>query len=137
MGLPPNKKARAFLMELKSAFERLTEDTVQLVPAAQDLEACEGNCWFVLPPVSSNELSDNPFIEKYIRPLKKNYFNLTLMEFDRDVEVPTHCEEQQHLSWLCLRNLSVSQSKRKFKTEEKHFFLKQYKLRDYFLFIEK
>jgi hypothetical protein len=104
---------------------------------SEELQACEKPCLLMLPTANANELSTNEFIEKKIRPLTRDYFNITWVPFYNIELVPDICEQQKRLSMDCLIPLSVRDVKKKIKDPNQlYFFLRKYNDRDYFLFVQ-
>ncbi len=140
--LPETADSQKFLEMLKSEYEMLYKKSVQILPNAieakpEDIQACIAPCWLLLPNTMANELSNNEWIQKLIRPLNRNYFSITWIPFSTGGEVTDACVQQKRLTLDCLKMLSVHEAKRKMKeTEKRYFFMRKYLDRDYFLFVE-
>lgn len=131
-------KYRDLLRHLQKSFEKNYQEKVTTDNEVQTLKDCPKNCWIFVPEYLANELGENSFINRQIKPLGRTYLGITIIEFDRDEVVPSDCESEQRLSFDCMRGLSIHDAKRKMKsTEKKYFFLRQYNAKDVFLFIEK
>lgn len=57
-------------------------------------------------------------------------------EFSRDEAVPTSCETEKILSRECLKVVAIREVKKKFKTDQRYFFMRRYNDHEFYLFIE-
>lgn len=134
---PSDPQANTIIEDLVSEFERSFKVTPNVIRDLSKFETCEKPCWIVTDQKSANQLSPNLLIEQKIRPTQKDYFTLTILNFSRDVEVPDHCDAERRVSDDCLIPLAVRSVKRKFKEDQKYFFVTGYFEQDYFLMIER
>jgi len=59
-----------------------------------------------------------------------------LTEFKRDEVVPPNCEIEKVLSRDCLKVIAIREVKKKFKTNQRYFFMRRYNEHEFYLFIE-
>lgn len=57
-------------------------------------------------------------------------------EFKRDEVVPPNCETEKVLSRDCLKVVAIREVKKKFKTDQRYFFMRRYNEHEFYLFIE-
>ena len=130
------------LKHLKDYYQNEFKQIPRFMPAGEnanlaDVEACSKPCWIFFTTQPAHELAANPWIQKNLMPLKKSYFTITWMSFNRDFELPEYCNDEKRLDQECLKAVSINQLKKDLKSNsDRYFFLRKYMDRDYFLFIE-
>jgi len=140
--LPETEESQKVLAFFIEEYEQAFKAPMHILRNAEtaspeELQACEKPCLLMLSATSAHELSTNEFIEKKIRPLKQEYFNITWVPFYNNETVPEVCEKQKRLTMDCLIPLSIRDIKKKIKDPNQlYFFLRKYNDRDYFLFVQ-
>lgn len=80
--------------------------------------------------------SDNAVVLKNIHANEIKPNVIYVNEFKRDEVVPEVCETEKMLSRECLKVVAVREVKKKFKTEQRYFFMRRYNDHEFYLFIE-
>lgn len=80
--------------------------------------------------------SENESVLKVIRQNEIEANTIYVNEFNRDEVVPEICETEKMLSRECLKVVAVREVKKKFKTEQRYFFMRRYNDHEFYLFIE-
>lgn len=80
--------------------------------------------------------SENESVLKSIRQNEVAPNIIYVNEFKRDEAVPAICESEKMLSRECLKVVAVREVKKKFKTEQRYFFMRRYNDHEFYLFIE-
>jgi hypothetical protein len=80
--------------------------------------------------------SENELVLKNIRQNKIKLNVIYVNEFNRNEVVPANCETEKMLSRECLKVVAIREVKKKFKTEQRYFFMRRYKDHEFYLFIE-
>lgn len=135
------------ILGMKEIFEKEIGKSVQLLFVGPDLTAefvknCERPCWVIVGPQEAHELVENPFLEKYIRPVieprGESYLSITWIDFDKVEAVSTECDAQKFLHLDCLKTVSLREVQKKIKQpDQRYFFMRKYLDHDYFLFVQK
>ena len=99
------------------------------------VNACETKCWVLTSQGESTHLQKSELIEK-LESAGEKFFTISILRFDRDLEVPKYCESEKRMSIDCVTPLAVREARRKFKEPSPYFFMRSYNERDYFLFLE-
>jgi len=143
LGLPDqNVLPKDFLLALKADFERLFGKNLNVIEdngqtdLSQHLRECLKPCLLTTDFRKSHGLSTTNQQVSIIDHLGQNHVRLTILPFTRDSEVPPGCDDLKEITFECLTPLSVREVKRRFRKPERYFFMRKYKLTDYFLFIE-
>ena len=79
---------------------------------------------------------DNEILLNTIRKAETAPNIIYVSEFKRDELVPTNCESEKMLSRECLRAVAVREVKKKFKTDQRYFFMRRYNDHEFYLYIE-
>jgi hypothetical protein len=129
-------QTQALIENLKTEFARDFKVAPKIVDADSDfLSTCEAHCWVMTSPGESTHLQKSELIEK-LESTGDRYFTISVLRFDRDADLPKHCESEKRISIDCITPLAVRESRRKFKEEAPYFFVRNYNEQDYFLFLE-
>ena len=80
--------------------------------------------------------SENESVLKVIRQNEIEANTIYVNEFKRDEVVQEICETEKMLSRECLKVVAVREVKKKFKTEQRYFFMRRYNDHEFYLFIE-
>ena len=127
-----------FLDEYQKTFHnpaRILKNAESL--SSQEISQCEKPCWLLISKNLANELTPNKFIEEKIAPLKKEFINITFLNFSRDEKVSEKCDQEQRLTLDCVVPVSVREVTKRLKDpSQRYFFLRKYNDRDFFLFIQ-
>lgn len=140
--LPETEESQKVLSFFAEEYEATFKLPIHILRNAEsateeELKNCQKPCLLFMPQEKAHELDQNEFIEKRIKPLKKDYFNITWVPFLNNETVPGVCENKKRLTLECLIPLSIRDVKKKIKDPQKlYFFLRKYNDRDYFLFIQ-
>jgi len=134
-----DQEAQALLSAIKKYRDLITPGG--LLPFSDQLgeeqvAGCPQPCWILMPPGRAHELSSNSFIQDFLLSKNRRHLSISVLHFDRNVEVSAECDHEKRLSEKCLVPTSVAEVKRKLKSEERHFFMRKYQDRDFFIFIE-
>lgn len=129
-------QTQTLLEKLESEFKKDFKQSPQIVSAnSAFLAQCQAPCWIMTVPGESTHLQPSDLLGK-LEKLGTNYFTVSILRFDRDIEVPEHCEKEKRISIDCVTPLAVREARRKFKEDSPYFFVRNYNEQDYFLFLE-
>ena len=129
-------QVQKFLESLQGQYKNAFKDAPQLVNLeSQTLEQCKSRCWVISVPGESSHLQASDLLTK-IELTGEKYFTISILRFDRSIEVPKHCETEKRITIDCVTPLAVREARRKFKTESAYFFARSYNDKDYFFFME-
>lgn len=133
---------KTILHDLQKRYEQQFKTSVHILEISPDfnqnsLADCAKPCWILLPIHQAHELVRNNWIEDKRNFLNNNYVTITWVQFDRNNSVPPACIAEKRLDFECLKSVSVQEVERKLVDKsQRYFFMRKYKDRDYFLFVE-
>lgn len=141
---PQSAKTMTLVQLLKNEYEQVFKKTVSFLSdsptlTTEEFSKCSPPCWFLTTQDKANELTQKlPLARFHHKESERSSFNLTLLQFQRDLEVPPPCVEEKRLSFECLIPLSVHEARRRMTDPSgRYFFVRKYNERDYFIFMEK
>lgn len=94
-----------------------------------EVNISQNSKWWVFE--SENELALKNARQNEIEPNV-----IYVYEFNRNDVVPANCETEKMLSRECLKVVAIREVKKKFKTEQRYFFMRRYNDHEFYLFIE-
>jgi hypothetical protein len=135
--------AEPIISDLKTKFEEQFQKTVTLLADDGNLSAdaiakCAQPCWILTSETEANELSGAQKIPLILNSMENtNHFHITLIPFFNVPEPTQNCIDEKRLTLGCLVPLSIHEVSKKFKDKNtSYFFMRKYKDRDYFLFLQ-
>lgn len=122
--------------EIHKDFGQVPEVLNSADATLEQIQNCQKPCWILVTQAQANELEPNNFIERAIKPTGRRYFNLSFLNFSRELEVAESCNNEQRVTFDCLVPLAVRESKKKMKSNDQYYFVRSYNENDYFVFFE-
>lgn len=102
---------------------------VNSITQASEMTNSQNAKWWVFE-------SENTAVLEAIRKKQASPNIIYVNEFKRDEAVSPNCETEKMLSRECLKVVAVREVKKKFRTEQRYFFMRRYNDHEFYLFIE-
>lgn len=135
--------ADSIVSDLKARYEDQFQKTVTILTddgniSADAIAKCAQPCWILTAETNANELSEYQKIPQILDSMENtNHFHITLIPFSNVPEPTQDCIDEKRLTLGCLIPLSIHEVSKKFKDKNAtYFFVRKYKDRDYFLFLQ-